>query len=105
MCSSPEVQPPQQDNLPQENTGDLSVPLPEEPGLLDQPVTSVPLLERPGLSDQPVTSVPLLEQPGLSDQPMTGHTGASEASQKSNTEKDVDPGKVYNFSLQSRHAL
>lgn len=89
MCSSPEVQPPQQDNLPQENTGDLSVPLPEEPGL----------------SDQPVTSVPLLEQPGLSDQPMTGHTGASEASQKSNTEKDVDPGKVYNFSLQSRHAL
>ncbi|XP_075845493.1 transport and Golgi organization protein 1 homolog isoform X1 [Microtus pennsylvanicus] len=103
-----EVQPPQQDNLLQENTGDLSVPLPEEPGLSDQPVTSVPLLEQPGLSDQPVTSVPLLEQPGLSDQPvtsvplleqpglsdqpMTGHTGASEASQKSNTEKDVDPG-------------
>lgn len=89
MCSSPEVQPPQQDNLPQENTGDLSVPL----------------LEQPGLSDQPVTSVPLLEQPGLSDQPMTRHMSASEASQKSNTEEDVDSGKVYNFSLQSRHAL
>ncbi|XP_038204421.1 transport and Golgi organization protein 1 homolog isoform X1 [Arvicola amphibius] len=119
-----EVQPPQQENLPQENTGDLSVPLPEEPGLLDQPVTSVPLLEQPGLSDQPVTSVPLLEQPGLSDQPvtsvplleqpglldqpvtsvplpeqpdlvhqpMTGHVSASEVSQKSNTEKDIDPG-------------
>ncbi|KAH0515178.1 Melanoma inhibitory activity protein 3 [Microtus ochrogaster] len=55
-----EVQPPQQDNSPQENTGDLSVPLPEEPGLLHQA--------------------------------MTGHLSASEASQKSDTEKDVDPG-------------
>lgn len=89
MCSSPEVQPPQWDNFPQENTGDLSVLLPEEPGL----------------SDQPVTSVPLLEQPGLLDQPVTGHMSASEASQKSNTEKDIDPGKVYNFSLRSRHVL
>lgn len=105
MCSSPEVQPPQRDNFPQENTGDLSVPLPEEPGLSDQPATSVPLLEQPGLSDQSVTSAPLPEQPGLLDQPVTGHMSASEASQKSNTEKDIDPGKVYNFSLQSRHVL
>nr|XP_048295482.1 transport and Golgi organization protein 1 homolog isoform X4 [Myodes glareolus] len=87
-----EVQPPQRDNFPQENTEDLSVPLPEEPGLSDQSVTSVPLLEQPGLSDQPVTSVPLPEQPGLLDQPVTGHMSASEASQKSNTEKDIDPG-------------
>ncbi|CAO2638745.1 Transport and Golgi organization protein 1 homolog [Lemmus lemmus] len=47
---------------------------------------------QPGLSDQPVTSVPLLEQPGLLHQPMTEHMSASEASQKSNTEKEIDPG-------------
>ncbi|XP_021513481.1 transport and Golgi organization protein 1 homolog isoform X2 [Meriones unguiculatus] len=34
-----EMQPPQQNNLPQENTDDLSVQLPEESGFLDQPVT------------------------------------------------------------------
>ncbi|KAL6037056.1 hypothetical protein STEG23_030171, partial [Scotinomys teguina] len=71
-----EVQPPQQDNLPQENTGDLSAQLPEEPELLDQPVTSAQLPEEPGLLDQPVT----------------GHMSVSEVSQKPNTEKDIDPG-------------
>ncbi|XP_036058957.1 transport and Golgi organization protein 1 homolog isoform X1 [Onychomys torridus] len=68
-----EVWPLQQDNLPQENTGDLNVHLLEEPGLLDQPVTGVQLPEEPGLLDQPVT----------------GHMSASEV--KSNTEKDIDP--------------
>ncbi|XP_059137145.1 transport and Golgi organization protein 1 homolog isoform X2 [Peromyscus eremicus] len=70
-----EVQPLQQDSLPQENTGDLSVQLPEEPaGLLDQPVTGVQLPEEPaGLLDQPVTGVQHPEEPaGLLDQPVTG---------------------------------
>ncbi|XP_042114697.2 transport and Golgi organization protein 1 homolog isoform X3 [Peromyscus maniculatus bairdii] len=68
-----EVQPLQQDSLPQENTGDLSVQLPEEhAGLLDQPGTGVQLPEEPGLLDQPVTGVQLPEDPGLLDQPGTG---------------------------------
>ncbi|XP_051004023.1 transport and Golgi organization protein 1 homolog [Acomys russatus] len=57
-----ERQPPKQDKLPQENKQDLSVQLPEESGLLDQPET--------------------------------GHTSASELSQKPNTEKDTDLGNV-----------
>ncbi|XP_036021861.1 transport and Golgi organization protein 1 homolog isoform X3 [Mus musculus] len=105
-----ERQPPQQDSLPQENTGDLSVQPPEEPELSDQPVTSVQPPEEPELSDQPVTSVqppeePELsdqpvtsvqppEEPELSDQPVTGYTSTSEVSQKPDTKKDIDLGPV-----------
>ncbi|XP_027274568.1 transport and Golgi organization protein 1 homolog isoform X4 [Cricetulus griseus] len=115
-----ELQPPMKDSLPQENTEDLSVRLPEQPGSLDQPATRVQLTEEPGLSEQPVTSVQLTEEPGLSEQPATSvqlteepgfldqpvtsmqlpeelgqpvteHMSASWVSQKSNTEKDIDP--------------
>ncbi|XP_052056029.1 transport and Golgi organization protein 1 homolog isoform X1 [Apodemus sylvaticus] len=71
-----EMQPPQQDSLPQENTGDLNVQ--EDPDPLDQPVTSVKHLEDPDALDQPVTE----------------YTSASEVSQKPNTEKDLDLGPI-----------
>ncbi|XP_034369470.2 transport and Golgi organization protein 1 homolog isoform X4 [Arvicanthis niloticus] len=73
-----ERQPPQQDSLPQENTGDLSVQLPDDPDLLDQPVTSGQLPEDPDRLDQPVT----------------GYTSASEVSQMPNIKKDLDLGLV-----------
>ncbi|XP_021054166.1 transport and Golgi organization protein 1 homolog isoform X2 [Mus pahari] len=73
-----EMQAPQQDSLAQENAGDLSVQLQKDSELLDQPVTSV----------QPP------EEPELLAQPATGYTSPSEASQKPNTEKDIDPGPI-----------
>ncbi|XP_028614171.1 transport and Golgi organization protein 1 homolog isoform X1 [Grammomys surdaster] len=73
-----EMQPPQQDSLPQENTGDLSVQLPDDPDL----------------SAHPVTSGQLPEDPDGLDQLETGYTSASEVSQKPNIKKDIDLGLV-----------
>lgn len=97
------MQPPQQDSVPQENTGDLNVQ--EDPDPLDQPVTSVKHLEDPDALDQPVTNVQLPEDPDPLDQPVTEYTSASEVSQKPNIEKDLDLGKSYRFSLLSRGVL
>uniref|UniRef100_A0ABK0LA50 MIA SH3 domain ER export factor 3 n=1 Tax=Rattus norvegicus TaxID=10116 RepID=A0ABK0LA50_RAT len=89
-----EMQPAQQDRLPQENTGDISVQVSEDRNLLDQPVTSVQLPEEPDLLDQPVTSVQLPEDTDVLNQPMTEYPSASEISQKPSTEKEIDLGFV-----------
>lgn len=99
------MQPAQQDRLPQENTGDISVQVSEDPNLLDQPVTSVQLPEEPDLLDQPVTSVQLPEDTDVLNQPMTEYPSASEISQKPSTEKEIDLGKFYSFSLWGRGVL